>query len=54
MACSADTASSLSNLLLRLTSSRADPAVLPHWLAWRAEYPVSRGNALRSYWRRPL
>ncbi len=34
-------------LLLRLTSSRADPAVLPHWLAWRAEYPVSRGNALR-------
>lgn len=34
-------------LLLRLTSSRADPAILPHWLAWRAQYPVSRSNALR-------
>lgn len=34
-------------LLLRLTSSRADPTVLPHWLAWRAQHPVSRSNALR-------
>lgn len=34
-------------LLLRLTSSRADTAVLPNWQAWRTQYPVSRINALR-------
>ena len=43
----ADTGHEFEQLLLRLTSSRADPAVLPHWLAWRTQYPVSRANALR-------
>lgn len=33
--------------VLRLTSNRADEAVLPRWLALRRENPVSRANTLR-------
>lgn len=34
-------------LILRLTSSCADPTVLTDWQAWQQQYPVSRSNALR-------
>lgn len=33
--------------ILRMTSNRRDPSVLPHWLALRREHPVSRLNAVR-------
>jgi pimeloyl-ACP methyl ester carboxylesterase len=33
--------------VLRLTSQRADSAVLPAWLAIRSQRPVSRANAVR-------
>lgn len=33
--------------ILRLTSSRAPYGVLPDWIAWRQQHPVSAANALR-------
>ncbi|MCQ4345965.1 alpha/beta hydrolase [Pseudomonas stutzeri] len=33
--------------ILRLTSARADPAVLEHWVALRRRHPVSACNTLR-------
>lgn len=38
--------------ILRLTSQMAGAhaAVLPNWVAYRLEYPVSRRNALRQLW----
>jgi pimeloyl-ACP methyl ester carboxylesterase len=38
---------SMEDAVLRLTSARAERAILPHWLQLRAQHPVSRLNALR-------
>ncbi len=36
--------------VLALTSTRADAALLPGWLALRRAHPVTRANALRQLW----
>lgn len=40
----------LESTVLALTSTRAEPALLPQWLALRRDHPVTRTNALRQLW----
>jgi len=37
-------------LILRLTSRHARDSLLPRWVDYQREYPVSRANALRQLW----
>jgi pimeloyl-ACP methyl ester carboxylesterase len=41
------TAEQWEQIILRLTSNTGKREVLPHWIALRAQHPVTRSNALR-------